>query len=136
LAPNSAVDLHEGQTIDVNDCADGQVSIVAAPLGVNRLDHVVSDVWILNTDDLNFGIHDVQITANIRTKQVGPLLANGSAEYLYLGCYYDGGGRLLAKQYNPNNNENGVCQQTRYNAGYIFAGTEYRELSFEYSFSC
>lgn len=99
---------------------------MAAPLGVNRLDHVVSDVWILNTDDLNFGVHDVQVTANIRTKQVGPLLANGSAEYLYLGCYFDGGGRLLAKQYNPANNENGVCQQTCYNAGYKFAGTEYR----------
>ncbi|KAM3075142.1 hypothetical protein ACMFMF_005823 [Clarireedia jacksonii] len=50
LAPNSAVDLHEGQVIDVNTCATGAVSIVAAPLGVNRLDHVVSDVWILNVE--------------------------------------------------------------------------------------
>jgi iron transport multicopper oxidase len=50
LAPNSAVDLHEGQSIDVNSCALGQISIVAAPLGVNRLDHTVSDVWILNTE--------------------------------------------------------------------------------------
>jgi iron transport multicopper oxidase len=48
LAPNSAVDLHEGQVIDVNTCATGAVSIIAAPLGVNRPDHVVSDVWILN----------------------------------------------------------------------------------------
>jgi iron transport multicopper oxidase len=125
LAPNAGVDLHEAQTIDVDSCAEGQVSIVAAPLGVNRLDHTVSDVWILNTDDLNFGVHDVQVTANIRTRQVGPLLANGSAEYLYLGCYYDGGGRLLAKQFNNANNENGACQTTCFNAGYKFAGTEY-----------
>ncbi|KAK2626478.1 hypothetical protein QTJ16_003653 [Diplocarpon rosae] len=50
LAPNALVDLHEGQFIDVNSCALGQVSIVAAPLGVNRLEHSVSDVWILNTE--------------------------------------------------------------------------------------
>jgi len=49
LAPNHGVDLHEGQNIDVNTCALGQVSIVAAPLGVDRPDHIVSDVWILNT---------------------------------------------------------------------------------------
>jgi iron transport multicopper oxidase len=98
LAPNHGVDLHEVQIIDVNSCAEGQISIVAAPLGVNRLDHTVSDVWTLNTDDLTFGVHEVQILANIRTRQVGPSLTNGSAEYLYLGCYYDGRGRLLAKQ--------------------------------------
>lgn len=125
LAPNAGVDLHEAQNIDVNTCATGQVSIISAPLGVNRLDHTVSDVWILNTDDLNFGVHDVQITANIRTRQVGPILANGSAEYLYLGCYYDGSGRLLTKQFNNAANENGACQTTCFNAGYKFAGTEY-----------
>lgn len=98
-----------------------------APLGVNCLDHTVSDVRILNTDDLNFGVHDVQITANIRTRQVRPLLANGSAEYLYLDCYFDGGGRLLSKQFNSASNENGQCQTTCFNAGYMFAGTEYRK---------
>ncbi|KUJ23286.1 WSC-domain-containing protein [Mollisia scopiformis] len=125
LAPNSNVDLHEGQSIDVNSCALGQVSIVAAPLGVDRLAHTVSDVWILNTDDVTFGVHDVQVTANIVTRQVGPLLANGSSEYLYLGCYYDGGGRQLSKQYNNATNENGWCQNTCFAAGYKFAGTEY-----------
>jgi iron transport multicopper oxidase len=50
LAPNSNTDLHEGQVVPINSCAKGQVSIVAAPLGVNRLDHSVSDVWILNTE--------------------------------------------------------------------------------------
>ena len=50
LAPNHGTDLHEAQKIDVNTCALGQVSIVAAPLGVNRPDHTVSDVWILNVE--------------------------------------------------------------------------------------
>lgn len=77
--------------------------------------------------DVKFGVHDVQITANIVTRQVGPLMANGSSEYLYLGCYYDGGGRVLAKQFNNATNENGWCQTTCFNAGYQFAGTEYRK---------
>ncbi|PQE05793.1 wsc domain-containing protein [Rutstroemia sp. NJR-2017a BVV2] len=111
LAPNSGVDLHEGQVIAVNTCATGAVSIVAAPLGVNRLDHVVSDVWILNVE------------------QIGPLLSNGSAEYLYLGCYYDGGGRQLLKTINNATNENGGCQTYCFGLGYIFAGTEYRDTT-------
>lgn len=53
LAPNAGVDLHEAQTIDVNSCAQGAVSIIAAPLGVNHLDHQVSDVWILNTEEVS-----------------------------------------------------------------------------------
>ncbi|TVY18072.1 WSC domain-containing protein [Lachnellula arida] len=125
LAPNHGTDLHEAQKIDVNTCALGQVSIVAAPLGVNRPDHTVSDVWILNVDDINFGVHDVAISANIVTRQVGPLLPNGTAEYSYLGCYYDGAGRQLVKQFNNATNENGWCQATCFTSGYIFAGTEY-----------
>jgi iron transport multicopper oxidase len=50
LAPNAGTDLHEAQKIDINSCALGQVSIVAATLGVNRPDHTVSDVWILNVE--------------------------------------------------------------------------------------
>lgn len=50
LAPNADTDLHEGQDINVNSCATGQVSIVAAPESVNMLDHSVSDVWILNVE--------------------------------------------------------------------------------------
>ncbi|CZS96609.1 related to beta-1,3 exoglucanase precursor [Rhynchosporium agropyri] len=125
LAPNSFTDLHEGQFIDVNACALGQVSIVAAPLGVKRPDHKVSDVWILNTDDVTFGVHDVAITANIITQQVGPLLANGSSQYMYLGCYWDGGGRLFSKGQNSASNENGWCQKQCSAGGYRFAGTEY-----------
>ncbi|EKD14546.1 uncharacterized protein L3040_000069 [Drepanopeziza brunnea f. sp. 'multigermtubi'] len=130
LAPNALVDLHEGQFIDVNSCALGQVSIVAAPLGVNRLDHSVSDVWILNTDDVTFGVHDVAIKATIVTEQVGPLLANGSSQYLYLGCYFDGAGRLFTKKLTSATNENGWCQNQCFAGGYLFAGTEYHTECF------
>ncbi|EPE25666.1 hypothetical protein GLAREA_01578 [Glarea lozoyensis ATCC 20868] len=125
FAPNPSVDLHEGQTIDVNACALGQISIVAAPLGVNRPDHSLADVWILNVDDITFGVRDVSVRANIVTQQVGPLLSNGSAEYLYLGCYNDGKGRQFQKSFSSPTNENGQCQNVCFKAGYRFAGTEY-----------
>ena len=124
-AANPSTDLHEGQFISINSCATADVDIIASPEGVNRPAHTVSDVWILNVDDLTFGVHDVNITANIVTRQVGPLLANGTAQYLYLGCYYDGSGRQLKQEYDNSTNENGWCQSNCLAAGYIFSGTEY-----------
>jgi iron transport multicopper oxidase len=50
FAPNASTDLHESQNIDAGTCALGQVTVNAAPIGVNRPDHTVSGVWILNTE--------------------------------------------------------------------------------------
>lgn len=84
------------------------------------------EVWaLIVSSDLNFGVHDVAISANIVTTQVGPLLGNGSAEYSYLGCYSDGAGRQLQQQFDNTTNENGWCQSTCFKLGYTFAGTEY-----------
>jgi iron transport multicopper oxidase len=129
-AANPSTDLHEGQFIDVNTCASAEMDIIAAPLGVNHPPHTVSDVWILNTNDLTFGVHDVSVTANMVTRQVGPLMPDGTARFLYLGCYSDQT-RQLQKNYNNNTgNENGWCQANCLANGYMFAGTEYRKLRF------
>lgn len=125
-AENPTLDLHEGQFIAAGDCAYGPVDIAALYEPPNSPDHTVKDTWILNTDDLNFGVHEVAISATIRSNMVGPTLSNGSTIYAYLGCYYDGNGRQLTKQYNlGTSNENGICQKTCHDAGYTFAGTEY-----------
>lgn len=136
-ALDPTVDLHEGQAIDVNTCSLGAVSIPAAFQGPNRPAHSVSDVWVLNSDGLNsdgspFGVREVAISANIITRQVGVLLPNGTARYQYLGCYYDGGGRLLDSQLSYTQaqgaaNENGQCQQGCFAAGWTFSATEYRK---------
>jgi iron transport multicopper oxidase len=130
------VDLYEGQTIVVNTCALGPVQIPAAFQGPNRPAHTVSDVWTLNTDGEDsqgqpFGVHDIAISATITTPQIGVLLANGTARYQYLGCYFDGQGRNLATQLSYSEaqqaaNENGQCQKDCSAAGFIFAGTEYK----------
>ena len=68
-------DLYDGQLIASNDCAYGPVDIAAQPQSVHSPDHSISDIWILNTDDVNFGVQDVEISATISTPQVGPSLS-------------------------------------------------------------
>ncbi|KAL8693509.1 MAG: hypothetical protein Q9224_003739 [Gallowayella concinna] len=122
--PNS--DLHEGQSIPAGECAYAPIDIAAAPTTPNIASHDVSDVWVLNTDDLGFGIHEVEIKATIVSRQLGPKYANGTVKYTYLGCYSDVAPRMLEKLYDLDTaNENGVCQEKCQSLGYRFAGTEY-----------
>ncbi|KAL8946506.1 MAG: hypothetical protein Q9222_007107 [Ikaeria aurantiellina] len=99
-AENPTLDLHEGQSILAGECAYAPIDIAAAPLTPNVAPHDVSDVWILNTDDLTFGVHEVEIKATIISRQVGPTYPNGTAKYTYLGCYSDLNPRQLQKAYN------------------------------------
>ena len=125
-AENPSSDLHEGQSIPANECAYAPIDIAAAPEAPNNPPHDVSDVWILNTDDLTFGVHDVEIKATIVSRQLGPTYPNGTAKYTYLGCYSDLNPRQLLKSYDLGaQNENGVCQKQCQSLGYRFAGTEY-----------
>ncbi|KAH0537068.1 hypothetical protein FGG08_006109 [Glutinoglossum americanum] len=125
-AENPLSDFHEGQFIPIDSCAFGAVDIAAAPAVPNQLPHSVSDFWTLNVDDTTFGVHEVPISATIVTRQLGPLNPDGTSRYQYLGCYYDGNGRQLQKNFNlGSSNENGICQQTCLANGYRFAGTEY-----------
>ncbi|KAL8835845.1 MAG: hypothetical protein Q9170_003168 [Blastenia crenularia] len=125
-AENPSSDLHEGQSIPATECAYAPIDIAAAPEAPNNPPHDVSDVWILNTDDLTFGVHDVQIKATIVSRQLGPTYPNGTAQYTYLGCYSDLNPRQLQKSWDLGvRNENDVCQQQCQSLGYRFAGTEY-----------
>lgn len=124
-AENPTSDLHEGQLIAVNDCAYGPIDISSTPETPNVPDHVVSDTWTLNTADLSFGVHEVQVRANIVSRKLGPTKADGSSIFQYLGCYYDGQGRNLQKIFNLGAaNDNDACQKQCYANKYRFAGTE------------
>jgi iron transport multicopper oxidase len=127
-AENPSLDLHEGQSIPVNSCAYAYVVISSLPENPDMPDHVVSDFWTLNTDDPNFGVREVGIRANIVSRIVGPLNPDGSPIFRYLGCYKDTNPRNLPKQVTipTGTNENNICQQTCFQNGYTFAGTEYK----------
>jgi hypothetical protein len=85
----------------------------------------------LNTNDLNFGVHVVEIVGTVVSGKVGPVNeSTGSTVYEYLGCFHEAysGPRLFPNEpLSPSNtNDNGNCQTACYGAAkYAFAGTEY-----------
>ncbi|KAF7895090.1 hypothetical protein EAF00_006904 [Botryotinia globosa] len=125
-------ELHESQQIAVNDCAYGTVIFSANVEQYNKPDLVLNNTWTLNTDDVNWGVHVVEITGTVISKKVGPVNSTtGQTIYNYLGCFQESniGPRLLPNQgYTPNAtaNSNNMCQEACYGlAQYSFAGTEY-----------
>ena len=121
--------LHEEQAIAIGACAYGQVLFVAPTQVYNAADRVITNSWTLNTDDLNFGVHVVNIFGTVVSKHVGPTTLSNLPVYTYLGCYQDTGRHILPNQVPAgSNNTNANCQQTCLAAvpgGYVFAGTEY-----------
>lgn len=87
-----------------------------------------NNTWTLNTDDLNFGVHVVEIQGCVQSQTLGPTNSSGLPVYIFLGCYLDNArtGRLLPQlEYDNNRNTNGICQTDCLAGDYIFARTEY-----------
>jgi len=130
-AQNYGIDLHESQQVAVNECAYGTVVFNPAPEPPNVPDYTETASWTLNVDDTDFGVHVVNMTGTVHDRIVGPTYANGSAQYLYLGCYMDNGAgtRLLPNEpyVDIANNTNEECQTACKAKGYVFAGTEYQQ---------
>ena len=128
--PEDPTSLHESQDIPVNECAYATVLFVTNAEGPNIPDQTFTNTWTLNTDDLNFGVHVVEITGTLVSRKVGPTNSTGDAVYTYLGCYSErtgAAGRLLpTQQYADNNNDNGRCQTDCANGNFVFSGTEYQ----------
>ena len=118
------------QQIPVNSCAFGTVLMVANTEEYNLPDLVLNNTWTLNTNDLTFGVHVVEITGTVVSTKVGPVNSTGQTVYNYLGCFQEstGGSRLFPNEpVGPSqNNTNGNCQTICYDAKqYAFAGTEF-----------
>ena len=134
----NAEDLHEEQQITIGACAYGTVTFTPNAEVYNEEDQTFNNTWTLNTDDLNFGVHVVEIVGTVVSKKVGPTDPSGDVVYTYLGCFIDSEGgpgpRLLPHLlYDGNNNTNANCQELCYTGtpnGYVFAGTEYNEQCF------
>lgn len=125
-APN--VELSEGMQI-----LPGQgkgASIVFAPTVaiLNDPPREYSADWVLNCNDMTFGVHILRFTGSVVSKQVGPKLDDGSAQFKYLGCYQDTiGGRLFPQSVSLAGQTNGLCQEKAFTSGAVFAGTEYQK---------
>ncbi len=100
-------ELHESQQIPPTDCAYGTVLMVANTEQHNVPNLVLNNTWTLNTNDLNFGVHVVEIVGTVVSNKVGPVNSTGEMVYLYLGCFHEAfsGPRLLPNEpLGPNNN--------------------------------
>ena len=131
--PDDPTSLHEEQPIPVGECAYATVLFTANNEQPNLASQSYTNTWTLNTDDLNFGVHVVQIQGTVVDRIVGPTNSTNNAVYTYLGCYSesDPAGRLLPQmQYDDDNNTNGRCQTDCLAGNYIFAGTEYQSQCF------
>lgn len=127
--PDDPTALHESQPIPVGSCAFATVLFITNAEAPNVPDQVYTNSWTLNTDDLNFGVHVVEITGTLVSRKVGPTNSTGDPVYTYLGCFTDNNptGRLLpSQQYADNNNNNGRCQTDCATGKYVFSGTEYQ----------
>ena len=131
--PEDPTSLHESQDIDVGTCAYATVLFVSNNEEPNILPQEYNNTWTLNTDDLNFGVHVVEIQGTVVDTIVGPVTSTGAPVYEYLGCFIDDAptGRLLPNNpYTDANNSNGRCQTSCLAGKYIFSGTEYQTECF------
>ena len=123
-------ELEETQQIVPGACAYGTVEMLAPNEEYNIPNILVNNTWTLNTNDLNFGVHVVEIIGTIVSHKVGPVnTTTGETVYNYLGCFAEStsGPRLF-----PNEpvapgptNDNNNCQTGCYSSDqYAFAGTE------------
>lgn len=138
FAVNPAHDLAEGVAVYPGGCEIGNIAVRSSPLQPNTPIQVVRSSWALTTDGLNAttgadsGIHVIELDTRIVPRQIGPLLDNGLARYQYVGCFHDTSslGRNLPQQLNNAaqqlTNTQQQCQGLAFEAGYIFAGVQYR----------
>lgn len=127
-------ELEETMQIVPGACAYGTVEMNAPVEEEDIPNLLVNNTWTLNTNDLNFGLHVVEITATIVSKKVGPTnTTTGQPIYNYLGCFAEStsGPRLFPNE--PvsagSSNDNANCQTGCYaSAAYAFAGTEVRNF--------
>ncbi|KAF3242999.1 hypothetical protein TWF192_008467 [Orbilia oligospora] len=129
FAPFPADDLYEGYNVAAGECGLATIKFQPLPMVPNTDSHSVSETWVLNVNEANWDIHRVAFEGRAVSRQLGPLLSDGTARYKYLGCYQDGrSGRLFSKNTGLGDQATvGQCAQTGLNNNFIFAGTQYRK---------
>jgi hypothetical protein len=81
-------ELAETQIIAPGDCAYGTVLFNPNTEEYDIPNYAVNNTWTLNTNDLNFGVHVVEIVGTVVDATVGPVNSTtGETIYQYLGWY-------------------------------------------------
>ncbi|KAI8300544.1 hypothetical protein K4K61_009660 [Colletotrichum sp. SAR11_59] len=137
LNPNN--ELTEGTQVVGGSCSIGSVGLHAAPVQPNHPAQALRATWTLSTDGLNSttgevsGRHDIVFEGTVVSKQVGPLLSNGTAKYQYVGCFKDTTnlGRNLQNSVNTaaqqKTNTLQQCQGICNDRGFALSGVQYHQ---------
>jgi hypothetical protein len=129
-AANPTTDLSEGSNIPPGQSFSALIYFTPEVAPINMQPKVYSASWTLNTNDLSFGLHVVNFTGTLSSRQVGPLLPNsgGQAQFQYLGCYQDNTESRIEPTNFADDNAmtNDLCLKTvQQKGGNVFAGTQY-----------
>lgn len=122
------IDLAEGTSLAPGESETAALYCAVPKRQVNLPSYSGNATWTINTntgDDS--GKQVIEFVCNAVSEQVGPVFANGTAQYGYLGCFKeDNPGRQLSVQvYASAENNNGRCLTACHDRNYIFAGTQY-----------
>lgn len=121
------IDLAEGTIIGAGQSQNATLYCAALERQVNTPTEQGHAQWTINTNT-DSGKFFLQFNCNSIAPQVGPLLANGTSQYAYAGCFRDltPGRQLATNIYTDDNNSIERCTGSCYQAGWTFAGTSYR----------
>jgi hypothetical protein len=129
LGAVNGLDLGEGQLIATGQSKTANMFCSPAKSQLNVPSYSNSTTWTMNLNDPAFGHQLIGFTCNVITDNTGPLAADGTPLYQYAGCYKENnpGRQLQTLLYSGPNNTNDACIAGCAGAGYIFAGTQYRQ---------
>jgi hypothetical protein len=129
VGASNGIDLGEGQLINSGSSKTAQMFCAPPGSQLNEPSYSAGTTWTMNLNDPNFGHQLISFTCNVVTPQVGPLDANGTILYQYAGCYkeYNPGRQLQTQIYTGPNNTDTSCISQCSAAGYIFAGTQFKQ---------
>jgi hypothetical protein len=129
IGAENTVDLAEGTSILPGQFEEATLFCSVPRSQVNVDSYNGTAVWIMNTGDPSFGKQAIQFYCQAVAEQVGPLRANNTALYRYIGCAKENnpGRQLQTQLWGKTDNTNGMCQNACYAAGWTFAGTQYEK---------
>lgn len=129
VGANNGVDLGEGQLINTGSSKTAAMFCSPPKSQVNTANYNASTTWTMNLNDPDFGHQIIQFTCHAVSPQVGPLDGNGTVLYKYAGCYteFNPGRQLQNEIYTGPNNTDTSCIAQCSAAGYIFAGTQFKQ---------
>ncbi|KAM3413865.1 hypothetical protein BST61_g10539 [Cercospora zeina] len=122
------IDLAEGTLIPAGQSRNATLYCAVEESQVNVPDFEGSARWTFNTNS-DGGKFELHFDCTAVSQQLGPKLANGTAQFGYVGCFRDltPNRQLATRAYGGAQNTNEQCMELCAAGDWRFAGTSFRE---------